>query len=46
MVKRDGYIDYSKDALAAVNGKEDSSGIVLHSRRHGLVKFNHYSRIE
>ena len=29
-----------------INGEVNSSGMALTSRRHGLVKVNHYSRIE
>ena len=45
-MKSDGYIGCPKDALTAVNGKADSSGIALTSGCHGLVEVNHYPRIE
>ena len=45
-MKSRSYISYSKDALTAINGEVNSSGVAFTSGSHGLVKVNHYSWIE
>ena len=45
-MKSSGYISCPKDALTAIDGEADSSGIGLTAGHHGLVEVDHYPWIE